>query len=321
MNMNVFTKILGTGSYLPEKIRSNNFLEKMVNTSNEWIVARTGIQERRISNDQETVAKMGYFASKKALDMSQITPNKIGIIIVATTSSSHAFPSSACQIQRDLNIKDTIAFDLSAACSGFIYALNVADKYIKNGGIEYALIIGSDILSHFLNPKDRSTLVLFGDGAGAVILGRSEIPGIISSHLHADGFHGDLLTLLNYNKKNSCVSNYLTMSGNKVFKIAISILTKIIRETLCANQLHQDDLDWLIPHQANFRIISAAAKKLNIDMKKIIITLNKHGNTSAAAVPLALDEAVRDGRIKSGQLLLLEAFGAGFTWGSALLRF
>lgn len=319
--MNTFTKILGTGSYLPKKIRSNFYLEKMVNTSNEWIIDRTGIQERRISNVNETVAKMGYFASKQALDMSHIKPDKIDIIIVATTTSSHAFPSSACQIQRDLNIRDTIAFDLSAACSGFIYALNVADQYIKNGSAKYALIIGSDILSHFLNPKDRSTVVLFGDGAGAVILGRSNTPGIISTHLHADGLHGDLLTLTNDNKQDPPIFNYLTMSGNKVFKVAISILTSIINETLCANNLHQDDLDWLIPHQANLRIISAAAKRLNIDMKKIIITLDKHGNTSAAAVPLALDEAVRDGRIQSDQLLLLEAFGAGFTWGSALLRF
>lgn len=317
----MFTKILGTGSFLPKKVRSNFFLEKIINTSHEWIVARTGIKERRISNSDETVAKMGYLASKQALDMAHIEPNKIGIIIVATTSSSHAFPSSACQIQRDLNIQDTIAFDLSAACSGFIYALNVADQYIKNGNIEYALIIGSDNLSHFLNPKDRSTLVLFGDGAGAVILGRSKIPGIISTHLHANGLHGDLLTLPNYNRKYPYISNYLTMSGNKVFKIAISILTRIITETLYANNLHKNDLDWLIPHQANLRIITAAAKRLNIDMNKIVITLDRHGNTSAAAVPLALDEAVRDGRIKTDQLLLLEAFGAGFTWGSALLRF
>lgn len=319
--MNIFTKIIGTGSYLPKTIRSNLFLETMVNTSNAWIIDRTGIEERRISSIDETVAKMGYFASKEALDMSRIKSHEIGMIIVATTSSSHAFPSSACQIQRDLNIRDTIAFDLSAACSGFIYALNIADQYIKSKSIKYALIIGSDTLSHSLNPKDRSTLILFGDGAGAVIVGRSDTPGIISTHLHANGVYGDLLTLINRNCKDSNVSSYLTMSGNKVFKIAISILTHIISETLCINNIHQDDLDWLIPHQANLRIIAAAAKRLNIDMKKVIITLDKHGNTSAAAVPLALDVAVRDGRIKSNQLLLLEAFGAGFTWGSALLRF
>lgn len=317
----MFTKILGTGSFLPAQIRSNVVLEKMVDTSHEWIVARTGIQERRISNIDETAAKMGYFAAKKALDMSCINADKIGIIIVATTSSSHAFPSSACQIQRDLHIRDTIAFDLSAACSGFIYALGVADQYVKYGSIEYALVIGSDALSHTLNPDDRTTLVLFGDGAGAVILGRSEKPGIVSTHLHADGYYGDLLTLPNYNRKDPNMSHYLTMSGNKVFKIAVSILTSIINETLHINNLRQNELDWLIPHQANLRIIIAAAKRLNIDMKKIVITLDKHGNTSAASVPLALDKAVRDKRIKSGQLVLLEAFGAGFTWGSALLRF
>lgn len=317
----MFTKIIGTGSYLPKNIRSNFFLEKILNTSNEWIITRTGIQERRIANSYETVAKMGYFASKKALEMSHITPSKIGIIIVATTSSSHAFPSSACQIQRDLNIRDTIAFDLSAACSGFIYALNIADQYIKYGSVEYALIIGSDTLTNFLNPTDRGTLILFGDGAGAVVLGRSKNPGIISTHLHADGYDSNLLTLSNYDQKKFNMSNYINMSGNKVFKIAISISIEIIRETLCANNLHQDELDWLIPHQANIRIIAAVAKKLNIDMKKIIITLDKHGNTSAASVPLALDKAIRDGRIQSNQLLLLESFGAGFTWGSTLLRF
>ncbi|ADV33802.1 3-oxoacyl-(acyl-carrier-protein) synthase III [Candidatus Blochmanniella vafra str. BVAF] len=317
----MFTRIFGTGSYLPAHIRSNVVLEKMVDTSNEWIIARTGIQERRISNSYETVAKMGYFASRKALDMSNVQPNKIGVIIVATTSSSHAFPSSACQIQRDLNIRDTIAFDLSAACSGFIYALNVADQYIKHGTAEYALIVGSDILSHSLNPKDRGTLILFGDGAGAVILGRSKNPGIISTRLHANGKYGHLLTLPNYNRfNNSCSSVHLTMAGNKLFKMAISVCTHIVQETLKENDLHQDELDWLIPHQANLRIISAAAKRLNIDMKKIVITLDKHGNTSAASVPLALDEAVRDGRIKLNQLLLLEAFGAGLTWGSVLLR-
>ncbi|CAD83472.1 3-oxoacyl-[acyl-carrier-protein] synthase III [Candidatus Blochmanniella floridana] len=318
----MFTKILGTGSYLPKYIRSNIILEKMVDTSNAWIIARTGIKERRISNSSETVAKMGYFASKKALDMSCIEANEIGIIIVATTSSSHAFPSSACQIQRDLKISDTIAFDLSAACSGFVYALDVANQYIKNGVVKYALIVGSDILSHFLNPNDRSTLILFGDGAGAVILGRSKSPGIISTHLHANGYYGDLLTLPHYNTQNpEKLSVYLTMSGNKVFKMAIATLTGIINETLHANNLQQDELDWLVPHQANLRIISKAAKRLNIDMEKIIITLHKHGNTSAASIPLALDEAVRDGRIKSNQLLLLEAFGAGLTWGSVLLRF
>ncbi|URJ24911.1 beta-ketoacyl-ACP synthase III [Candidatus Blochmannia ocreatus (nom. nud.)] len=318
----MFTRIFGTGSYLPKYIRSNALLEKMINTSHEWIVARTGIQERHISNANETVAKMGYFAAKKALEMSCLHAEKVGIIIVATTTSSHAFPSSACQIQRDLRIKDTIAFDLSAACSGFVYALDIANQYVKHGNVEYALVVGSDILSHTLDPTDRGTLILFGDGAGAVILGRSKTPGIISTHLHADGYYGNLLTLSNYNRYSSSMSdNYLKMSGNKVFKMAVSIVTRVINEALDVNNLCQDELDWLIPHQANLRIISAVAKKLSIDMKKVIVTLDRHGNTSAASVPLALDASVRDGRIKPDQLVLLEAFGAGFTWGSVLLRF
>ncbi|AKC60565.1 beta-ketoacyl-ACP synthase III [Blochmannia endosymbiont of Camponotus (Colobopsis) obliquus] len=317
----MYTKILGTGSYLPAHIRSNAALEKMVNTSDEWIVTRTGIRERRISSDDETVSSMGCYAAEQALDMAGMSANQVGIIIVATTSSSHAFPSSACQIQRDLKMGDSIAFDLSAACAGFAYALSVADQYIKNGMIEYALVIGSDTLSHTLDPKDRGTLILFGDGAGAVILGRSETPGIISTHLHADGRYGDLLTLPYYNRKFPAISYYLTMSGSKVFKIAVTVLAHIVDETMHANNLDRGQLDWLVPHQANIRIIYAMAKRLGMEMDKVVITLDRHGNTSAASVPLALDEAVRDGRIKPGQLVLLEAFGGGFTWGSALLRF
>lgn len=317
----MFTKILGTGSYLPIHIRSNAMLEKMVDTSDEWIVSRTGIRERRISNVTETVSSMGCDAAKQALEMAGIAADKVGIIIVATTSSSHAFPSSACQIQYNLKIGDSIAFDLSAACAGFAYALSVANQYIKYGNIEYALVIGSDILSQTLDPKDRGTLVLFGDGAGAVLLGRSKTAGIISTHLHADGRYGDLLSLPNHNRRYPTSSNYLKMSGSEVFKIAVASLTHIINETMSANNLNCEALDWLIPHQSNLRIISATAKKIGIRMDKIIVTLEKHGNTSAASVPLALDEAVRDGRVKSGQLILLEAFGGGFTWGSVLLRF
>lgn len=319
----MFTKILGTGSYLPAHIRSNADLEKMVDTSNEWIVTRTGIRERRIAGANETVSSMGCYAAKQALKMADIKADKVGMIIVATTSASHAFPSSACQIQRDLDlgVGDSIAFDLAAACAGFAYALSVADKYVKYGSVEYALVIGSDTLSHTLNPEDRGTLILFGDGAGAVLLGRSERPGIISTHLHADGRYGDLLTLPYYNRIDPNASAYLTMSGNEVFKIAVTELAHIVDETLSVNNFDRGELDWLVPHQANLRIISATAKRLDMKMEKIVITLDRHGNTSAASVPLALDEAVRDGRIKSGQLILLEAFGGGFTWGSALLRF
>ncbi|QOI11047.1 ketoacyl-ACP synthase III [Blochmannia endosymbiont of Colobopsis nipponica] len=317
----MFTKIIGTGSYLPVHVRPNAALEKMIDTSDEWIVTRTGIRERRISNADETVSNMGRYAAKRALEMAGISADKIGIIIVATTSASHAFPSSACQIQRDLKMGDSIAFDLSAACAGFAYALSVADQYIKNSMTKYALVIGSDVLSHALNPKDRSTLVLFGDGAGAVLLSSSQNPGIISTHLHADGRYSNLLTLPYYNRVYPKSSNYLTMSGGEVFKIAVTVLTHIVNETMNANNLDLNQLDWLIPHQANIRIISAATKRLGMKMDKVVITLDRHGNTSAASIPLALDEAVRDGRIKSGQLVLLEAFGAGLTWGSVLLRF
>lgn len=317
----MFTKIIGTGSYLPKHIRSNADLEKMIDTSNEWIITRTGIRERRIASNNETVSRMGYLAAMQALDMAKIQVNQVGMVIVATTSSSHAFPSSACQIQRDLGIHDCISFDLAAACAGFMYALSVANNYIKNSTIDYALVIGSDILSHTLNPQDRGTLILFGDGAGAVVLSRSATPGIISTHLHADGRYGDLLTLPYYNRMNPTSYTYLSMSGNEVFKIAVTELTHIISEALTANAMHLNELDWLIPHQANLRIITATAKRLGMNMEKIVITLDKHGNTSAASVPLVLDEAIRDGRIQPGQLILMEAFGGGFAWGAVLLRF
>ncbi|WP_074012726.1 beta-ketoacyl-ACP synthase III [Candidatus Sodalis sp. SoCistrobi] len=317
----MFTKILGTGSYLPAQIRSNTDLEKMVDTSDEWIVTRTGIRERRIARADETVSSMGREAAEHALTMAGIAAEHVGMIIVATTSSSHAFPSSACQIQRDLGINDCIAFDLAAACAGFAYALSVADNYIKNGAVDYALVVGSDTLSHTLDPEDRGTLILFGDGAGAVVLGRSAEPGIISTHLHADGRYGDLLTLPYHNRLDPAASAYLTMSGNEVFKVAVTELAHIVDETLSANGLDRSELDWLVPHQANLRIITATAKRLGMGMEKVVVTLDRHGNTSAASVPLALDEAVRDGRIQPGHLVLLEAFGGGFTWGSALLRF
>ncbi|MFP1791593.1 beta-ketoacyl-ACP synthase III [Lonsdalea quercina] len=316
----MYTKILGTGSYLPEQIRSNSDLEKMVDTSDEWIVTRTGIRERRIAGPDESVATMGFHAAQKALEMADVDKNKIGLLIVATTSSSHAFPSSACQIQQMLDIQDTIAFDLAAACAGFTYALSVADQYVKNGAVDYALVIGSDALTRTLDPEDRGTLILFGDGAGAVVLSRSEEPGLISTHLHADGRYGQLLSLP-YQARTNKTPEYLTMAGNEVFKVAVKELAHIVEETLVAANLDKAELDWLVPHQANLRIINATAKKLGMGMDKVVITLDRHGNTSAASVPAALDEAVRDGRIKRGQLVLLEAFGGGFTWGSALVRF
>ncbi|HEY0211303.1 beta-ketoacyl-ACP synthase III [Acerihabitans sp.] len=317
----MYTKILGTGSFLPAQIRSNADLEKMVDTSDEWIVTRTGIRERRIAGAEETVSTMGYIAARHALEMADVEAAKVGLIIVATTSSSNAFPSSACEIQHHLGIRDTISFDMAAACAGFAYALSVADQYVKHGAVEYALVIGSDTLSRTLDPTDRGTLILFGDGAGAVLLGRSDQPGILSTHLHADGRYGDLLTLPYHSRIDPTAPAFLTMSGNEVFKVAVTELAHIVDETLNANHLEHSALDWLVPHQANLRIITATAKRLSMSMDKVVVTLDRHGNTSAASVPLALDEAVRDGRIQRGQLVMLEAFGGGFTWGSALIRF
>lgn len=317
----MYTKIIGTGSYLPEQVRTNADLEKMVETSDEWIVTRTGIRERRIAGPDETVATMGFHAAERALEMAGIDKNDIGLIVVATTSSSHAFPSSACMIQQMLEIDDAAAFDLAAACAGFTYALSVADQYIKNGAVKHALVIGADVLARMLDPEDRGTIILFGDGAGAVVLGASEEQGIISTHLHADGRYGQLLTLPNQDRANQDTPAYVTMAGNEVFKVAVTELAHIVDETLEANKLDRSAIDWLVPHQANLRIISATARKLGMDMDKVVVTLDRHGNTSAASVPTALDEAVRDGRIQRGQLILLEAFGGGFTWGSALVRF
>jgi 3-oxoacyl-[acyl-carrier-protein] synthase-3 len=316
----MYSKILGTGSYLPSQVRTNADLEKMVDTSDEWIVTRTGIKERRISADNETVADMAFYAAENAIDMAGIDKNDIDLIIVATTSSSHTFPSSACQVQAKLGIKGCPAFDLAAACSGFIYGLSVADQHIKSGMCKNVLVIGADALSKTCDPTDRSTIILFGDAAGAVVVGASEEPGILSTHVYADGQFGDLLSLP-VPERGQDADKWLHMAGNEVFKVAVTQLSKLVKDTLEANNMHKSELDWLVPHQANYRIISATAKKLSMSLDQVVITLDRHGNTSAATVPTALDEAVRDGRIKRGQTLLLEAFGGGFTWGSALVKF
>ncbi|OBX04506.1 3-oxoacyl-ACP synthase [Gallibacterium genomosp. 3] len=316
----MYSRILATGSYLPQQIRTNADLEKMVDTSDEWISVRTGIKERRIAAANETVATMGYEAAKQCLVVANIDVNEIDLILVATTSSSHAFPSAACQIQQLLNIEDAISFDLAAACSGFVYALSVADQFIRTGKVKKALVIGSDLLSRRLDEQDRGTVILFGDGAGAVILEASDQQGIISTHLHASGKDSGILSLP-INLPNAETPEYLTMQGNETFKIAVRELANVVEETLQANQLEKEQIDWLVPHQANLRIISATAKKLNMDLSQVVVTLDRHGNTSAASIPTALDEAVRDGRIQRGQLLLLEAFGGGLTWGSALIRY
>ena len=314
------SRILSTGSYLPSYIRTNAELEKMVDTSDEWIVTRSGIRERRIAAADENVATMGFEAAKNAIEAAQINPQDIELIIVATTSNSHAYPSAACQVQGLLNIDDAISFDLAAACTGFVYALSVADQFIRAGKVKKALVIGSDLNSRKLDETDRSTVVLFGDGAGAVILESSEQEGIISTHLHASADKNNALVLAQP-ERGIEKSGYIEMQGNETFKLAVRELSNVVEETLLANNLDKKDLDWLVPHQANLRIITATAKKLEMDMSQVVVTLDKYANNSAATVPVALDEAVRDGRIQRGQLLLLEAFGGGWTWGSALVRF
>ena len=314
------SRILSTGSYLPSHIRTNADLEKMVDTSDEWIVTRSGIRERRIAAADETVATMGFEAAKNAIEAAQINPQDIELIIVATTSHSHAYLSAACQVQGLLNLDDAISFDLAAACTGFVYALSVADQFFRAGKVKKALVIGSDLNSRKLDETDRSTVVLFGDGAGAVILEASEQEGIISTHLHASADKNNALVLAQP-ERGIEKSGYIEMQGNETFKLAVRELSNVVEETLSANNLDKKDLDWLVPHQANLRIITATAKKLEMDMSQVVVTLDKYANNSAATVPVALDEAIRDGRIQRGQLLLLEAFGGGWTWGSALVRF
>ncbi|WP_369434271.1 beta-ketoacyl-ACP synthase III [Psychromonas sp. MME1] len=316
------SKIIGTGSYLPAAIRTNDDLEKMVDTSDEWITTRTGIKERRIANKQETIAFMGKEAAVNALQAASLTASDLDMIIVATTSNHNAFPSAACEVQNLLGIYNIPAFDVAAACAGFTYALSIADNFIKAGGAKNILVIGADSLANTCDPTDRSTVILFGDGAGAAIVSATTEVGILSTHINADGRYGDLLKLPNVERGNMDTLNtaYLSMAGNDVFKVAVTRLSQVVVDTLAANNIAKEELDWLVPHQANQRIISATAKKLGMSMDQVILTLDKHGNTSAASVPLALDEGIRSGKIKPGQLVLLEAFGGGFTWGSALLR-
>ncbi len=314
------SKILATGSYLPKQVRTNADLEKMVDTSDEWIVSRSGMKERRIATADETVATMGFEAAKKCLEQVNLDPQEIDLIVVGTTSNSHAYPSAACQIQGLLGIDDAISFDVAAACTGFVYALSVADQFVRTGKVKKALVVGADLNSRKLDETDRSTVVLFGDGAGAVILEASEEQGIISTHLHASADTKESLVLPNADRTEP-KSGFISMQGNATFKLAVRELSNVVEETLRENNLDKSDLDWLVPHQANLRIITATAEKLEMSLDQVVVTVDRYGNTSAATIPVALDEAVRDGRIQRGQLLLLEAFGGGWTWGSALVRF
>jgi 3-oxoacyl-[acyl-carrier-protein] synthase-3 len=320
-----FSRIVGTGSYLPEKVVTNADLEKMLDTSDEWIRERTGISERRIARDDETSGDMAEVAAQRAMQAAGVNPQDIGLLIVGTTTPDLVFPSTACLLQARLGLPDCGAMDVNAACSGFLYALSIADKYIRCGEVKKALVIGVEKLSAMTDWNDRGTAVLFGDGAGAVVLEASEEAGILSTHIHAAGRHSDLLCtdvgVSTGFKPEEGGGVRIKMKGNEVFKVAVRTLGRIVDETLEHNNMKKSELDWLIPHQANLRIISATAKKLGMTMDQVVITVDRHGNTSTASVPLALDEAVRAGRIKRGEVLLLEAFGGGFTWASALIKY
>lgn len=316
-----YSKILGTGSYLPKKILTNFDLEKMVDTSNDWIVSRTGIKQRHILADDENAVTMADSAGRNALDAANLKPKDIDMIIVSSTTPHLVFPSTACLLQERYGIAGCPAFDLNAtACAGFMYALSIADQYIRSGEIKNALVIGSEAMSRVIDWNDRSTCVLFGDGAGAFVIGRSNEPGILSTHLHADGTHKDVLFLPLGTSKTPNLES-VKMMGNKLFRLAVTCLGDLFDETLAANDIKKSEIDWLIPHQANIRIIEAMAKKLELPLERVAITLNEQANTSSASIPLALDKAVRDGRIQRGQLLLLEGFGGGLAWGSALIRY
>lgn len=310
------TAITGTGACLPERVVTNEELEKTVDTTDQWIRERTGILQRHIAGDEETTASMGAQAAREALDAAGLAADDVDMIVLATTTPDRIFPSTACHIQRELGTRECPAFDVQAVCSGFIYGLDIARRFIATGGGGTALVIGSEVLSRIVDWSDRSTCVLFGDGAGAVVLQAREEPGILSTHLHADGRYDHLLQV-----SPEVNGAFIEMKGNEVFRMAVNTLGRIVDETLEANKMDRHEVDWLVPHQANHRIIAATARKLDLPMERVVVTVDRHGNTSAASVPLALNQAVRDGRIQPGDVLMLEAFGGGFTWGSALIRY
>jgi 3-oxoacyl-[acyl-carrier-protein] synthase-3 len=318
----IYSRIIGTGSYLPARILTNAELEKRIDTTSEWIVERTGIRERHIAAEGELTSDLAQKAAESALEAAAIDASEIELIVVATTTSDRVFPSTACVLQAKLGITNGCpAFDVQAVCSGFVYAVSVADQFIRSGQVKTALVVGAETLSRITDWDDRSNCMLWGDGAGAVVLRASEQPGIIATHLHADGRYQDLLFVdggVSLKKEGAC---YMRMSGNAVFKMAVNTLDAIVDETLAANGLQKSDIDWLVPHQANIRIIQATAKKLGMSMDQVVVTVDRHGNTSAASIPLALDTAVREGKIKPGERVLMEAFGGGFTWGSVLVQF
>jgi 3-oxoacyl-[acyl-carrier-protein] synthase-3 len=319
------SQIIGTGGYLPERVLTNADLEKMVETHDAWIRERTGIRERHIAAAEETTCDLAEKAARQAIDAAGIETSEIDLIIIATTTPDQVFPSTACLLQERLGVQGCPAFDVQAVCTGFIYALDIADKFIRTGAAKCALVVGAETLSRIIDWKDRGTCVLFGDGAGAVVLRSGDAPGILSSHLHADGRYEPLLRVpagvsRGYEQLQAGEA-YIHMLGREVFKVAVNTLGSLVEETLHSNGMDHVDIDWLVPHQANYRIIEATAKKLRLPMDKVVVTVGEHGNTSAASIPLALNVAVRDGRIERGDVLLLEAFGAGFTWGSVLVKY
>jgi len=316
-----YARIAGTGGYLPEKVLTNRDLESTLDTSDEWIQARTGIRQRHIAAEGEATSDLALRASTRALEAAGISAADIDLIVVATTTPDMVFPGTACILQAKLGIKGCPAFDVQAVCSGFVYALTVADQFVRTGQYRHALVVGAEVYSRILDWKDRGTCVLFGDGAGAVVLSRSPEPGILASKLHADGSHARLLCVPGTVSAGQVSGRPLVhMDGGAVFKFAVTVLDKVVGEILAESGLAISDIDWLVPHQANIRIIQATAKKLGLDMKNVVLTVDRHANTSAASIPLALDEAARDGRFRPGQHVLMEAIGGGFTWGAVLAK-
>jgi len=317
----IWSRIVGTGGYLPAKIVTNDDLAKRMDTSDEWIRTRTGIRQRHIAEPTQSASDLGAEASRQALASAGVAASEIDLIIVATATPDYIFPSTACIMQTKLGIKGCTAFDIQAVCSGFVYALTIADKFIRSGQNRCALVVGSEVYSRILDWNDRSTAVLFGDGAGAVVLKADSRPGILGSALHADGSYADILSVPGNVCGGKIVgSPYVQMDGQAVFKFAVKVLDDVARETLALCGRSIADIDWLIPHQANVRILEATAKRLGIDLSKLVVTVDRHGNTSAASVPLALDVAIRDGRIKPGHKVMLQGVGGGFTWGASLVE-
>ncbi|MFN9775907.1 MAG: beta-ketoacyl-ACP synthase III [Burkholderiales bacterium] len=323
----VYSRIAGTGSALPERCVDNATLAKElgargIETSDDWIVARTGIRQRYLASPEVTSSVLGARAARAALESAGLQPSEVGLIIVATSTPDYVFPSTACLVQRELGIVGCPAFDVQAVCSGFVYGMTVADAMIRSGAAKHALVIGAEVFSRILDWNDRGTCVLFGDGAGAVVLSASDTPGVLATRLHADGRHESILRTAGNVAHGSITGHpFLTMDGQAVFKLAVGVLDEVARETVAAAGLTIADIDWLIPHQANVRILQATGRKLGLPPEKVVVTVDRHANTSAASVPLALDVAVRDGRIRPGHLVMLQGVGGGFTWGAVLVRF